>query len=37
MGRPAAADAIADLLMALAERHPLPDAATVERRSKGTA
>jgi UDP-N-acetylglucosamine--N-acetylmuramyl-(pentapeptide) pyrophosphoryl-undecaprenol N-acetylglucosamine transferase len=31
MGRPGSADAVAELLVALAERRPLPDAATVAR------
>jgi UDP-N-acetylglucosamine--N-acetylmuramyl-(pentapeptide) pyrophosphoryl-undecaprenol N-acetylglucosamine transferase len=35
LGRPAAADAAAELVVALAERRALPDAATIERRSKG--
>jgi UDP-N-acetylglucosamine--N-acetylmuramyl-(pentapeptide) pyrophosphoryl-undecaprenol N-acetylglucosamine transferase len=35
MGRPAAAEAIADLLMALAQGRPLPDPDLVERRSRG--
>jgi len=35
LGRPAAADAVADLLVALAERRTLPDAAAVDRRSRG--
>jgi UDP-N-acetylglucosamine--N-acetylmuramyl-(pentapeptide) pyrophosphoryl-undecaprenol N-acetylglucosamine transferase len=37
LGRPAAADVVADLVLALAERRPLPDPATVERRSRGVA
>jgi UDP-N-acetylglucosamine--N-acetylmuramyl-(pentapeptide) pyrophosphoryl-undecaprenol N-acetylglucosamine transferase len=37
LGRPRAADAVADLVMAAAERRPLPDAASVERRSRGWA
>ena len=37
LARPAAADAVADLLIALAERGPLPDAALVDRRSRGVA
>jgi UDP-N-acetylglucosamine--N-acetylmuramyl-(pentapeptide) pyrophosphoryl-undecaprenol N-acetylglucosamine transferase len=36
MGRPGAADAIADLLLALAERRPLPDAAAVDQRSRSS-
>jgi UDP-N-acetylglucosamine--N-acetylmuramyl-(pentapeptide) pyrophosphoryl-undecaprenol N-acetylglucosamine transferase len=35
LGRPAAADVVAELVLALAERRPLPDAALVERRSRG--
>jgi UDP-N-acetylglucosamine--N-acetylmuramyl-(pentapeptide) pyrophosphoryl-undecaprenol N-acetylglucosamine transferase len=35
LGRPAAAAAVADLVLAAAERRPLPDAAAVERRSRG--
>ena len=35
LGRPGAAGAAADLVVALAERRPLPDPATLERRSKG--
>ncbi|HEX7949227.1 MAG TPA: UDP-N-acetylglucosamine--N-acetylmuramyl-(pentapeptide) pyrophosphoryl-undecaprenol N-acetylglucosamine transferase [Candidatus Limnocylindrales bacterium] len=34
-GRPGAADAVADLLVSLARREPLPPAAAIERRSKG--
>ncbi len=37
LGRPGAADAVADLVLALAERRPLPDQAAVERRSRGAA
>ena len=37
LGRPGAADAVADLVMAAAERRPLPDAAAVDRRSRGRA
>jgi UDP-N-acetylglucosamine--N-acetylmuramyl-(pentapeptide) pyrophosphoryl-undecaprenol N-acetylglucosamine transferase len=37
LGRPAAADAVGDLLVALAEHRPLPDQAAVDRRSRGTA
>jgi hypothetical protein len=37
MGRPAAAEAIADLLMAMAGRGPLPDPDWVDRRSRGAA
>jgi UDP-N-acetylglucosamine--N-acetylmuramyl-(pentapeptide) pyrophosphoryl-undecaprenol N-acetylglucosamine transferase len=37
MGRPGAGDAIADLLVALAERRPPPDPDAIERRSKGVA
>ncbi len=35
LGRPAAADVVAELVLALAERRPLPDPALVERRSRG--
>ncbi len=35
LGRPAAADAVADLVLALAERRPLPDAEAIDRRSRG--
>jgi UDP-N-acetylglucosamine--N-acetylmuramyl-(pentapeptide) pyrophosphoryl-undecaprenol N-acetylglucosamine transferase len=35
LGRPAAADVVADLVLALAERRALPDPADVERRSRG--
>ena len=35
LGRPAAASVVADLLLDLAERRPLPDPAAVERRSRG--
>lgn len=34
-GRPGAADAVADLLLSLARREPLPPAAAIERRSRG--
>lgn len=34
LGRPGAADAVADLVLAAARREPLPDAGTVERRSR---
>jgi UDP-N-acetylglucosamine--N-acetylmuramyl-(pentapeptide) pyrophosphoryl-undecaprenol N-acetylglucosamine transferase len=37
LGRPGAADAVAGLLLALAERRPLPDAATVTRIATGAA
>jgi UDP-N-acetylglucosamine--N-acetylmuramyl-(pentapeptide) pyrophosphoryl-undecaprenol N-acetylglucosamine transferase len=37
LGRPAAADVVADLVLALAERRPLPDPADVERRSRGAS
>jgi UDP-N-acetylglucosamine--N-acetylmuramyl-(pentapeptide) pyrophosphoryl-undecaprenol N-acetylglucosamine transferase len=37
LGRPGAAAAVADLVMAVAERRPLPDAALIERRSKASA
>ena len=36
-GRPGAAEAVAELVMAAAERRPLPDAAQVERLSRGAA
>jgi UDP-N-acetylglucosamine--N-acetylmuramyl-(pentapeptide) pyrophosphoryl-undecaprenol N-acetylglucosamine transferase len=36
LGRPAAADAVADLVMAAAGRRPWPDPAAVERRSRGS-
>ena len=36
-GRPGAAEAVAELVMAAAERRPLPDAAEIERVSRGTA
>ncbi len=35
LGRPAAADVVAELVLALAERRSLPDPALVERRSRG--
>ena len=35
LGRPAAADAVAEILVAIAERRPLPDAAAVERIARG--
>jgi len=34
-GRPGAADAVADIVIALAGRHPLPDAQSIERASRG--
>ncbi len=37
LGRPAAADVVAGILIALAEGGPLPDPAVVERRSRGLA
>ena len=37
LGRPAAGDAVAGLVLAAAERRPLPDRATVDRRSRGSA
>ena len=37
LGRPGAATAVADLVLAAAERRPLPDAATIERVSRGLA
>jgi len=35
LGRPGAADAVAELVLAAAERRPLPDATTIERRARG--
>jgi UDP-N-acetylglucosamine--N-acetylmuramyl-(pentapeptide) pyrophosphoryl-undecaprenol N-acetylglucosamine transferase len=35
LGRPGAADAVVDLVLAMAERAALPDAAAIERRSRG--
>jgi UDP-N-acetylglucosamine--N-acetylmuramyl-(pentapeptide) pyrophosphoryl-undecaprenol N-acetylglucosamine transferase len=35
LGRPGAADAVADLVVAAARREPLPDVATIERRARG--
>jgi UDP-N-acetylglucosamine--N-acetylmuramyl-(pentapeptide) pyrophosphoryl-undecaprenol N-acetylglucosamine transferase len=35
LGRPASAEVVADLLLAVAARRPLPDPALVERRSRG--
>jgi UDP-N-acetylglucosamine--N-acetylmuramyl-(pentapeptide) pyrophosphoryl-undecaprenol N-acetylglucosamine transferase len=35
LGRPGAAAAVADLVLAAAERRPLPDPAAIERRSRG--
>jgi UDP-N-acetylglucosamine--N-acetylmuramyl-(pentapeptide) pyrophosphoryl-undecaprenol N-acetylglucosamine transferase len=35
LGRPGAAEAVADLVLAAARHDPLPDAATIERRSRG--
>jgi UDP-N-acetylglucosamine--N-acetylmuramyl-(pentapeptide) pyrophosphoryl-undecaprenol N-acetylglucosamine transferase len=37
LGRPGAADAVADIVLAAARREPLPDAAVIERRSRGLA
>jgi UDP-N-acetylglucosamine--N-acetylmuramyl-(pentapeptide) pyrophosphoryl-undecaprenol N-acetylglucosamine transferase len=37
MARPGAADAVAELVTAVAERRPLPDKATIERLSRGGA
>ncbi|HEY0443884.1 MAG TPA: UDP-N-acetylglucosamine--N-acetylmuramyl-(pentapeptide) pyrophosphoryl-undecaprenol N-acetylglucosamine transferase [Candidatus Limnocylindrales bacterium] len=37
LGRPGAAAAVADLVLALADRRPLPDAAVIDRRSRGVA
>ena len=36
-GRPGAAEAVADLLLSLARREPLPTAAAIELRSRGMA
>jgi hypothetical protein len=35
LGRPGAADAVAELLLALAERRPLPDAARIDALARG--
>jgi hypothetical protein len=35
LGRPGAAAAVADLVLAVAARRPLPDPAAIERRSRG--
>jgi UDP-N-acetylglucosamine--N-acetylmuramyl-(pentapeptide) pyrophosphoryl-undecaprenol N-acetylglucosamine transferase len=37
LGRPGAADAVADLVLAVAAREPLPEPAVVERRARGFA
>jgi UDP-N-acetylglucosamine--N-acetylmuramyl-(pentapeptide) pyrophosphoryl-undecaprenol N-acetylglucosamine transferase len=37
LGRPGAADAVADLVLAAARREPLPDPAEIDRRARGTA
>jgi hypothetical protein len=37
LGRPGAADAVAELVLAAARRKPYPDAAGVERIARGTA
>lgn len=37
LGRPAAAEAVADLVLALAERRPLPAHESIDRRSRGAA
>ena len=37
LGRPGAADAVADLVIALAERRPLPSVAAIDARSRGVA
>jgi UDP-N-acetylglucosamine--N-acetylmuramyl-(pentapeptide) pyrophosphoryl-undecaprenol N-acetylglucosamine transferase len=37
LGRPGAADAVADLVLAAARRAPLPDPAAIDRRSRGPA
>jgi UDP-N-acetylglucosamine--N-acetylmuramyl-(pentapeptide) pyrophosphoryl-undecaprenol N-acetylglucosamine transferase len=36
LGRPGAADAVADLVLAVARRETLPDPSTIDRRSRGT-
>jgi UDP-N-acetylglucosamine--N-acetylmuramyl-(pentapeptide) pyrophosphoryl-undecaprenol N-acetylglucosamine transferase len=37
LGRPGAADAVAELVLAAADRAPLPDPAAIERRSRAVA
>ena len=37
LGRPGAAEAVAELVMAAADRRPLPDAERIERISRGSA
>jgi hypothetical protein len=37
LGRPGAAEAVSDLVMAAAARQPLPDPAEIERRARGGA
>lgn len=37
LGRPGAADAVADLVLAVAAREPLPDPDVIERRARGSA
>jgi UDP-N-acetylglucosamine--N-acetylmuramyl-(pentapeptide) pyrophosphoryl-undecaprenol N-acetylglucosamine transferase len=37
LGRPGAADAVADVVLAVARRETLPDATTIDRRSRGVA
>jgi hypothetical protein len=37
LGRPGAAAAVAQLVFAVADRQPLPDAATIERIARGGA
>jgi hypothetical protein len=37
LGRPGAADAVADLVLAAAERRTLPDPEAIDRRSRGLA
>ncbi len=37
LGRPGSADAVADLVLAVAAREPLPDRAVIERRARGSA
>ena len=36
LGRPGAADAVADLVLAAARREPLPDPSVIERRARGS-
>jgi hypothetical protein len=37
LGRPGAADAVAELVLAAATRRPLPDREAIDRRSRGLA